>query len=81
MGDEPVVGVVPNFSEGRDAGVIGALVSALRVPRARVVYAEADPDHHRLDTTVLGPPDAAVASAMAGAAVAVRSARRSRSAS
>ena len=73
MGDEPVVGVVPNFSEGRDAGVIGAIVSALRVPRARVVYAEADPDHHRLDTTVLGPPDAVVASAMAGATVAVRS--------
>ena len=73
MGDEPVVGVVPNFSEGRDAGVIDAIVSALRVPGARVVYAEADPDHHRLDTTVLGAADAVVASAMAGAAVAVRS--------
>ena len=72
MADEPVVGVVPNFSEGRDAEVIDAIVSALRVPGARVVYAEADPDHHRLDTTVLGAPDAVVASAMAGAAVAVR---------
>ena len=40
MGDEPVVGVVPNFSEGRDAGVIAAIVSALHVPGARVVYAE-----------------------------------------
>ena len=64
---------VPNFSEGRDAGVIDAIVSALRVPGARVVYAEADPDHHRLDTTVLGATDAVVASAMAGAVVAVRS--------
>src|SRR4029079_95986 len=73
MGDEPVVGVVPNFSEGRDAGVIAAIVSALHVPGARVVYAEADPDHHRLDTTVLGAPDSVVASAMAGVAVAVRS--------
>ena len=72
MGEELVVGVVPNFSEGRDAGVVAAIVSALRVPGARVVYAEADPDHHRLDTTVLGPPDAVVSSAMAGAAEAVR---------
>jgi glutamate formiminotransferase len=72
MAGEPVVGVVPNFSEGRDREVIDAIVSALRVPGARVVYAEADPDHHRLDTTVLGPPDAVVASAMAGAAEAVR---------
>jgi len=72
MANEPVVGVVPNFSEGRNAAVIGAIVSALQVPGARVVYAEADADHHRLDTTVLGPPDAVVASAMAGAAEAVR---------
>jgi glutamate formiminotransferase / 5-formyltetrahydrofolate cyclo-ligase len=72
MADDPVVGVVPNFSEGRDAELIDAIVAALRVPGARVVYAEADPDHHRLDTTVLGSPDAVVASAMAGTAVAVR---------
>ena len=58
MADEPVVGVVPNFSEGRDAEVIDAIVAALHVPGARVVYAEADADHHRLDTTVLGSPDA-----------------------
>jgi glutamate formiminotransferase len=36
-----------------------------------VVYAEADPDHNRLDTTVLGDAEAVAASAMAGAAVAV----------
>jgi glutamate formiminotransferase len=72
MADEPVVGVVPNFSEGRNAEVIDAIVSALHVPGARVVYAEADADHHRLDTTVLGSRDAVVASAMAAAAEAVR---------
>jgi glutamate formiminotransferase len=72
MVDESVVGVVPNFSEGRNTEVIGAIVEALRVPGARVVYAEADPDHNRLDTTVLGAPEAVIASAMAGAAVAVR---------
>jgi glutamate formiminotransferase len=72
MTDGPVVGVVPNFSEGRRADVIDAIVEALRVPGARVVYAEADPDHNRLDTTVLGAPEAVRASAMAGAAEAVR---------
>lgn len=70
QGDE-LYGVVPNFSEGRRADVIDAIVKALRVPGAHVVYAEADPDHHRLDTTVLGGPDAVSASALAGAVAAV----------
>jgi glutamate formiminotransferase len=69
--DRPLMGVVPNFSEGRRADVIDAIVAALRVPGARVVYAEADPDHNRLDTTVLGDADAVYRSAMAGAAKAV----------
>jgi glutamate formiminotransferase len=69
--DQPLMGVVPNFSEGRRADVIEAIVAALDVPGARVVYAEADADHHRLDTTVLGDPDACYASALAGAAKAV----------
>jgi glutamate formiminotransferase / 5-formyltetrahydrofolate cyclo-ligase len=64
-------GVVPNFSEGRRADVIDAIVEALHVPGARVVYAEADADHNRLDTTVLGDADAVRRSALAGAAVAV----------
>lgn len=67
----PLYGVVPNFSEGRRRDVIDAIVSALRVPRARVVYAEADPDHHRLDTTVLGDAEAVWESALAGTAVAI----------
>ena len=71
MGEDQLVGVVPNFSEGRRTDVIQDIVGALGVPGARVVYAEADPDHHRLDATVLGAPSAARASAMAGAAKAV----------
>jgi glutamate formiminotransferase len=71
MGEGTVVGVVPNFSEGRRADVIDAIVEALHVPGARVVYAEADPDHNRLDTTVLGDADSVRRSAMAGAATAV----------
>jgi glutamate formiminotransferase len=66
-----IVGVVPNFSEGRRRDVIDAIVEALRVPGARVVFAEADPDHNRLDTTVLGDADATRRSALAGAAAAV----------
>jgi glutamate formiminotransferase len=41
------------------------------VDGARVVFAEADPDHHRLDTTVLGSAEAVRRAAVAGAAVAV----------
>jgi glutamate formiminotransferase len=68
--DGPIVGVVPNFSEGRRADVIDAIVRALHVPRARVAFAEADADHNRLDTTVLGPPPVVQQSAFAGARVA-----------
>lgn len=71
MRDDELYGVVPNFSEGRRPDVIEAIVGALHVPGARVVYAEADPDHNRLDTTVLGGAGAVRASALAGAAVAV----------
>jgi glutamate formiminotransferase len=66
-----IVGVVPNFSEGRRRDVIDAIVRALEVPGARVVFAEADPDHHRLDTTVLGTAAAVRGSAIAGAAAAI----------
>jgi glutamate formiminotransferase len=66
-----IVGVVPNFSEGRRRAVIEAIVEALSVEGARVVFAEADADHHRLDTTVLGDADAVRRSAMASARVAV----------
>jgi glutamate formiminotransferase len=66
-----IVGVVPNFSEGRRRDVIEAIVDALDVEGARVVFAEADPDHHRLDTTVLGGADAVRRSAVAGVAAAV----------
>jgi glutamate formiminotransferase len=66
-----IVGVVPNFSEGRRRDVIDAIVDALAVDGARVVFAEADADHHRLDTTVLGSADGVRRSALAGASAAV----------
>ena len=71
-GGEALVVCVPNFSEGRRRDVIDAIVRALEVPGARVVYVQADPEHNRLDTTVVGPPDAVRRSALAGATVATR---------
>jgi glutamate formiminotransferase len=66
-----VYGVVPNFSEGRRADVVDAICLALEVRGARLVYRQADPDHNRLDTTVLGPGEAVRAAALAAARVAV----------
>ena len=54
----PIYGVVPNFSEGRRVDVMDAICEALQVPGAHLVYRQADPDHNRLDTTVLGDRDA-----------------------
>jgi glutamate formiminotransferase len=62
---------VPNFSEGRRHDVIDAICDALAGGGARLVYRQADPEHNRLDTTVVGSPDAVRGSALAGAAKAV----------
>ena len=67
----PIYGVVPNFSEGRRVDVMDAICDALAVPGAHLVYRQADADHHRLDTTVLGDRDAVRRSAIAGTRVAV----------
>ena len=69
---DPLVVCVPNFSEGRRADVIDEICEALATAEgARLVYRQADAEHNRLDTTVVGPPQAVRASALAGAAVAV----------
>jgi glutamate formiminotransferase len=68
---EAVLGVVPNFSEGRRADVIEAILGELRVPGARVVHEQADPDHNRLDATVLGPFASLSEAVMAAATTAV----------
>lgn len=71
MGSHPLVAIVPNFSEGRRADVIDAIVRALLVPGVTLASRHADPDHNRLDCTLLGEPEAVRASALAGAAKAV----------
>ena len=70
--EELLVVCVPNFSEGRRAEVIDAICDALAsVPGARLVYRQADAEHHRLDTTIVGTPEAVRRAALAGAAAAV----------
>jgi glutamate formiminotransferase/formiminotetrahydrofolate cyclodeaminase len=67
----PLVQVVPNFSEGRRQDVMDAIVEALQVPGVLLLNRQSDPDHNRLDTTLIGPPEAVRRSALAGAAKAV----------
>ncbi|HYF11658.1 MAG TPA: glutamate formimidoyltransferase, partial [Actinomycetota bacterium] len=69
---DALVVCVPNFSEGRRPEVIEEICTALgSIDGARLVSRLADAEHHRLDTTIVGPPDAVRRAAMAGARVAV----------
>ncbi len=54
-----LVECVPNFSEGRDAAKIDAIVAAvLSVPDVVLLDRESDIDHNRCVITFVGPPDA-----------------------
>lgn len=55
-----LVECVPNFSEGRDAAKIDAIVQAiLAVPEVVLLDRESDADHNRSVLTFVGPPAAA----------------------
>jgi glutamate formiminotransferase len=60
---------VPNFSEGRDKVVIGALRDALSAP-ARLLDVHVDADHHRSVFTLVGEPEELVETLLAGIATA-----------
>jgi glutamate formiminotransferase len=54
-----MVECVPNFSEGRDAGVIDAIVAAVAsVAGVALLDRTSDSDHNRSVLTFAGPPDA-----------------------
>lgn len=56
----PLVECVPNFSDGRDAGVIHALRQAITaVPGVRLLDVQSDQAHNRSVFTLVGPPAAA----------------------
>jgi glutamate formiminotransferase/formiminotetrahydrofolate cyclodeaminase len=58
---------VPNFSEGRDATKVEALVKAMgSVPGAWVLDRESDADHNRSVITVAGEPEAVAEAALRG---------------
>jgi glutamate formiminotransferase / 5-formyltetrahydrofolate cyclo-ligase len=48
---------VPNFSEGRDGGTIGAIADAGALPGAHVLDVDSDPDHNRavISLAAVGP--------------------------
>lgn len=69
---QPLIQCVPNFSEGRRADIIAAIVQAVQeTPGVRLADWSADRDHNRLVVTFVGPPGAVCAAARAACTVAV----------
>jgi glutamate formiminotransferase / formiminotetrahydrofolate cyclodeaminase len=67
-----LVECVPNFSEGRDAAKIDAIVaSILAVPEVVLLDREQDADHNRCVLTFVGPPAAVADAAVRAVAKAV----------
>jgi glutamate formiminotransferase/formiminotetrahydrofolate cyclodeaminase len=63
----PLIEIVPNFSEGRRQEVIDAIVEACQVPGALLLNRQWDPDHNRLDCTLIGDAASMRRSALAAA--------------
>jgi len=67
-----LVECVPNFSEGRDAAKMEAIVAAITaVPEVTLLDREADADHNRSVLTFVGPPAAVAEAAFRGVEKAV----------
>ena len=67
-----LVECVPNFSEGRDAAKIDAIVqSIVAVPGVALLDRESDADHNRCVLTFVGPPAAVADAALRGVEKAV----------
>jgi glutamate formiminotransferase/formiminotetrahydrofolate cyclodeaminase len=62
-----IIECVPNFSEGRDAAKVDALVAAMSaVAGVRVLDRESDADHNRSVITLAGEPDPVAEAALRG---------------
>jgi glutamate formiminotransferase/formiminotetrahydrofolate cyclodeaminase len=61
-----LVECVPNFSEGRDAAKVDAIVEAMRVPGVFLLDREMDSDHNRCVITLVGERDAIQEAAIRG---------------
>lgn len=68
----PILECIPNFSEGRDQGVVDRIVRAIvETPGVYLLRRESDVDHNRSVVTFAGDPDAVVDAAVRGVAAAV----------
>ncbi|MGD0547485.1 MAG: glutamate formimidoyltransferase [Terracidiphilus sp.] len=63
---EALVECVPNFSEGRDARRVEAIIAAMRVEGVRLLDYSMDAAHNRSVVTIAGDPAAVVESAVRG---------------
>jgi glutamate formiminotransferase len=61
--------IVPNISEGRDAGVVDAAIAAMKGEGVRVIHRTSDAVHHRSVITAAGSGSQVVAAAVALARV------------
>ena len=61
-----LVECVPNFSEGRDAAKVDAIVAAMKIPGVYLLDREMDPDHNRCVITLVGERDAIQEAAIRG---------------
>ena len=55
--EAPLIEAVPNFSEGRRAPVIEAIIDAIQVPGVLLLDHTNDSDHNRMVVTVAGQPE------------------------
>jgi glutamate formiminotransferase len=69
----PLLEFVPNFSEGKDARVVDAIVAAMTaVAGVKCLGSELDPNHHRSVITLAGVAPAIADAAVRGAAAALQ---------
>jgi glutamate formiminotransferase / formiminotetrahydrofolate cyclodeaminase len=61
-----LVECVPNFSEGRDAAKVDAIVEAMKIPGVFLLDREMDADHNRCVITLVGERDAIQEAAIRG---------------
>jgi glutamate formiminotransferase len=61
-----LVECVPNFSEGRDAAKVDAIVEAMRIPGVWLLDREMDADHNRCVITLVGEREAIQEAAIRG---------------
>jgi glutamate formiminotransferase len=61
-----LVECVPNFSEGRDAAKVDAIIAAMKVPGVYLLDREMDSDHNRCVITLVGEREAILEGAIRG---------------